>query len=300
MTNKNHRAGFVTLIGKPNVGKSTFINTAVGAKVSIVTNKPQTTRNQIRGIYNDENTQIVFLDNPGIHKSKRLLTKEMNRVSLKSTKGVDLIVYLIDSKHGITKEDEFIIKQLKEIQDTPIIIGLTKVDLIQKEKLISLIGQLTTEIPQYKDIVPINCKKEKDVNIILKEVKKIIPEHPPFYDKDEMTDKGNKFQIAEIIREKALNSLYQEVPHSIFVEVTSLTDDIKKNVIVVDADIVVERASQKKVVIGKQGAMLKRIGTAARFELEQDYEAKFFLNLYVKVQDKWRDDGKFISEFEVV
>ena len=296
----NHKSGFVTLVGKPNVGKSTLINNILQEKVTIVTNKPQTTRNQIRGIYNDKDFQIVFLDNPGIHKSTRQLSKHMNRLSLKSTKGVDVIMFLVDSRSGIREEDQFIIKQLQETKDTSLIIGLSKVDLIKKEKLIPLIQKLSNDLPWYNDIIPINSTKEKDGKLILNIMKKFMPEHPAFYSKDESSDRSNKFIISEIIREKALNNLYQEVPHSIHVEIAKLEDNTKKNVIKVMANIIIERDSQKKVVIGKSGSMLKKIGTAARLELEKSYEAKVFLELFVKVKDKWRDDKQFIDEYEVV
>jgi GTP-binding protein Era len=281
-----HKAGFVTLIGKPNVGKSTLVNSIVMEKVSIVTNKPQTTRNQIKGIYNDEDYQIVFLDTPGIHKATRTLTKEMNKVSLKSAKGVDVILFLVDARTKIRDEDEFIIKQLKELKDVSLIIVISKVDKIDRKKVIPLIEELTKRFPDYKDIIPINGTKQKDSLLVLKAIKKLMKEHPPFYDKTDSTDMNNKFIIGELIREKALINLYQEVPHSIHIDVRSLRDNTTKNVITIQADIIVERDSQKKVVIGKGGSMLKKIGTESRLEIEESYGAKVFLELFVKVRKK--------------
>ncbi len=299
MSHNSKKSGFVSLIGKPNVGKSTLVNNMINEKVSIVTNKPQTTRNQIKGIYNDEIHQIIFLDTPGYHSGKKNLSQEMNSISFKSIEGVEIILYLIDSKKRITVEDENIIKQLKKHQDSKLIIVLTKIDLIKKEKLIEIINKVSELMPWYESIIPINGLKLKDGELVIKKIKTLLPIHPPFYNDDLSSDRTNKFFISELIREKSLNLLYQEIPHSIHVEIDKLDDNKKKNLIRVFANIIVEKESQKKIVIGNQGSMIKKISSASRKEIEETFGAKVYIEIFVKVRNNWRDDPLFLKSYEV-
>ena len=291
------KSGFVAVIGKTNVGKSSIINRLVGEKVSAIANKPQTTRTRIKGIANRPNSQIIFLDTPGLHKSKSKLGNVMIENAIESIPEADIVLYVIDaSKSSI---DEKIMDKIKEANKKTILI-INKIDLIDKEKLASIIN-LYKDLYDFKAIIPVSIKKEKNVEEILKEIESNLEEGPAYYNTEEYTDQTLRQLAEETIREKALKLLQDEVPHGILVEVNKMksrkTKDMEK-IYDIEATIFCLRESHKGIIIGKNGSMLKRIGTYAREDLERMLDTKVNLKLWVKVKKDWINDMSIVKKFK--
>ncbi len=287
MSKDNFKSGFISIVGRPNVGKSTLLNNLLNDKVVITSPKPQTTRNAIRCIYTDEDMQIVFLDTPGYTKPKNKLGDYMNQSISGSLVDVEGIIYLVEPEEELGKTDKEIINILKNYE-VPIIAVINKIDTIEKEKLLSVIKKLD-EYNLFKDIIPISALKGEGTDILLKEIKSILPKGPKFFPEDMIIDQSERFIVAEIIREKILQLTNQEIPHGTAVEVTAMKEIPGKNTIEIDATIFCERKSHKRILIGKKGTMLKRIGILARKDIEFFLKQRVFLNLWVKVRENWRD-----------
>ena len=291
------KSGFVAVIGKTNVGKSSIINRLVGEKVSAIANKPQTTRTRIRGIVNRENSQIIFLDTPGLHKSKSKLGNVMIENAISTIPEADIILYVIDaSKNGV---DERIIEKIKESKKKTILV-INKIDLVNKEELIEIINKYK-DLYDFEAIIPVSIKKEKNVEDILNEIERNLNEGPAYYDTDEYTDQTLRQIAEETIREKALKLLQDEVPHGILVEVSKMkmrkTKEMEK-IYDVEATIFCLRESHKGIIIGKNGSMLKKIGTYARQDLEKTLDTKVNLKLWVKVRKDWINDMSIVKKFK--
>ncbi len=291
--NKHYRSGFVAIIGRPNVGKSTLLNQVIGQKIAIMSDKPQTTRNKIHGVYTTDQAQIVFLDTPGIHKPKSKLGDYINKVAQSTFHEVDAILLLVDAAEGLGKGDQFIIEQLKEVQ-TPIILVLNKIDRIHPEKLLELIVQYK-DLLHFAEIVPVSALQGNNVQTLLEQTVKFLPEGPQYYPADQVTDHPEQFICAELIREKILHLTREEVPHSIAVVIEQMK--VQDNGVVdISAVIYVERDSQKGIVIGKNGALLKEVGRKARQDIEALLGSKSFIELWVKVQKDWRNRDSILRD----
>lgn len=287
------KSGFVTLIGRPNVGKSTLINSLVGKKVAITSNKPQTTRNIIQGIYNDEESQIIFVDTPGIHKPTHKLGKKLNQQAYYSINDVDTIMFLIDGSQPLGKGDKFILETLKEIKK-PVILIINKIDKMSKEEILVKISEYK-DLYEFKEIIPLSALKKNNIDTVLKILKKYLTDNIKYYDEETYTNKTLPFIISEIVREKVFNETEEEVPHSL----TCITENIetKKDHYSINVAIVVDRDSLKKIIIGKQGNKIKEIGIKSRKEIEEFLDKKVYLDLFVKTIPKWRDKEKYLQEF---
>ena len=299
---ENFKSGFVSIIGKTNVGKSTLINALVGEKVAAVVNKCQTTRTAIRAIVTRENSQIIFIDTPGIHKPKSKLGETMLETAYKSSEDVDVILFLVDSTNNteISKGDKIIIEKLKE-RKVPVILLLNKIDLVEKESLLKVI-EMYRNVYDFKAIIPISALDNKNLDDIFIEIEKYLPEGPKLYDEDEYTDQTSRQLVEEIIREKALRLLNEEVPHGIYVEVekmefskTNKGEDIYN----IEANIYCLRESHKGIIIGKKGAMLKKIATSSRIEAEKMLHCKVNLSVWVKVREDWLNKENFVKKFKL-
>lgn len=289
---REFRSGFVSIIGRPNVGKSTLLNSILGEKVSIVTPKPQTTRNRIIGIKTLPAEQIIFIDTPGIHKPRHKLGDTMVKTALGAFKEVDIILFMVEP-HDTEKGDKFIIKLLEEAQ-TPVFLLINKIDTVKKLELLPLIDRLKEFYP-FKEIIPISALKQDGIEILLKKIYDYLPPGPKYYSDDIITDQIERFMVSEIIREKATEMTEEEIPHSIAVEVIEWKKR-ESGLILIMSNIYVERDSQKGIIIGKGGRMLKAIGTAARADIEKLLNTKVFLELWVKVKKDWRDNRKTLEE----
>ena len=290
------KSGFVSVIGRPNVGKSTFLNSLIGQKISATSNKAQTTRNLINFIYTSDNMQVVFLDTPGIQKPKNKLGDYMLKISESALKDVDLITYIVDCSRSIGRLDGYIIDKLKEVKNVPIILLINKIDEIKKEELFELI-KLYSDYGIFKEIIPISALKNDGIDNYLDTLYKYLKEGPQFYPEDMVTDKPERFIVAELIREKALRLLDEEVPHGIAVSVDKMQYRTDKDLVDIYATIYVERDSHKKIVIGKSGSMIKEIGIKSRIELEAFLDIKVNLKLWVKVKEKWREKESGLGSF---
>ena len=287
------KSGFVGLIGRPNVGKSTLINNIIGTKIAIISNKPQTTRNIIQGIYNDEDSQIVFVDTPGIHKPNHKLGQYLNKQAYYSIDDVDVIMMLTDVSEPLGAGDKYVIEKLKEV-NKPVILILNKIDKIPREKILTKIVEYK-DLYNFSEIIPISALTFINVDDVIKTCKKYLPESVKFFDDDTITNKSNKFLISEMIREKIFLLTEEEVPHSTSCYIEKI--EKSKNSLNIIATIVVDRESLKRIIIGKQGAMIKKIGTMARYDIEQLLKKKVYLDLHVRTIEKWRDKEKYLSEF---
>ena len=298
---EHFKSGFGTIIGRTNVGKSTLLNALVGEQVAITTNKPQTTRTAIKAIVNRDNSQIVFIDTPGIHKPKSKLGGVLNETAFQSILDVDFVLFLIeaDSKE-IGKGDSLILDKLKE-SNKKVILVINKIDLVKKQELLRLI-QKYTELYMFEAVVPISAMQKKGIDELVTEIEKIIPEGPAYYDKEEYTDQTMRQLVEEKIREKALKLLQDEVPHGIYVEVSKMKKRKtreRQEIFDIEATIFCQRNSHKGIIIGKDGQMLKKIGTFAREDLERDFGTKINLSLWVKVRENWQDDELIIKRFKL-
>lgn len=280
-----YRSGFVAIIGRPNAGKSTLLNNLVGQKVAIVSDKPQTTRNRIQGVMTEERGQVVFLDTPGIHKPKHRLGEYMVEVAKTSLSGVDLILYVVDASVKFGGGEEYILNTLAN-SDAPIILALNKIDLVEKTNLLPEIAAWDKR-GKFSAIVPISALDDSNVDDLKAEIFAQLPEGPQYYPEDAVTDHPERFIIAEMVREKVFNHTREEIPHSIAVDVIKVAD--RNNLVSIQAAIYVERDSQRGIIIGKNGAMLKLIGSEARQDIEQLLGTKVFLELWVKVKKDWRN-----------
>jgi GTP-binding protein Era len=287
------KSGFVTLIGRPNVGKSTLINSIIGKKVAITSSKPQTTRNIIQGIYNDEESQIVFVDTPGIHKPSHKLGKTLNKQAYYSIGDVDIILLLVDGSEELGKGDKYIIESLKE-EKKPVILIINKIDKMTKEEILKKINEYK-DLYDFKEIIPLSALKKNNIDTVTKVLKNYLTDSIKYYEDDMYTNKTIPFIIGETVREKVFNLTDEEVPHSI----TCVTENIekKKESYFINVAIIVDRDSLKKIVIGKHGSKIKEIGTKARIDIEELLNSKVYLDLFVKTIPKWRDKEKYLQEF---
>jgi GTPase len=288
------RSGYASIIGRPNVGKSTLLNRLVAQKVAATSNRPQTTRNNITGVVHLPNAQIILVDTPGIHSSKRALNEMMVKASLSTFSDVDLILILIDALEGFIEEDEFVLKSLEHTQ-APKILVINKIDLIEKPNLLTLISEAHGR-SIFKEIIPVSALKDDGMEPLKNLIVGYLPEGPEYFPKDMITDCTETFLLGEIIREKVLSLTRFEVPHSVAVVVENMEEQVN-GVVKIDATLYTEKASQKKILIGQEGAMLKSIGRIARIEIENRLGAKVYLKLFIKVKANWRDQKQTIKEF---
>ena len=292
---KEFKSGFVTLIGRPNVGKSTLMNYLIGQKIAITSEKPQTTRNRIQTVYTDERGQIIFLDTPGIHKAKNKLGEYMVNVAENTLKEVDVILWLVEPTTFIGAGERHIAEQLSKIK-TPVILVINKIDTVKsKEEILTFIAAYK-DILNFAEIIPVSALKEMNIEDVKSSIFKYLPAGPQFYDEDTVTDQPMRQIAAELIREKALRMLDDEIPHGIAVVIDQMKER-PNGIIDVDATIVCERDSHKGIIIGKGGSMLKRIGTAARMEIENLMDTKVNLKLWVKVRREWRDSDMYMKNY---
>ena len=296
MTAANFKSGFVTIIGRPNVGKSTLMNRLIGQKIAITSNKPQTTRNRIQTVYTDmERGQIVFLDTPGIHQAKNKLGEYMVNVAEHTLSEVDVILWLVEPSTFIGAGEQHIIKQLKKTK-TPVILIINKVDTVEREKILEYIDAYR-KVFDFAEIVPASALREQNLDTVVDVIFKYLPYGPMFYDEETVTDQPERAIVAEIIREKALHALDDEIPHGIAVYIDRMKERRGQNIIDIDATIVCERDSHKGIIIGKGGSMLKKIGSNARYEMERLLDTQVNLKLWVKVRKDWRDSELMMKNF---
>ena len=298
MDNKQYKSGFAAIIGRPNVGKSTLMNQLIGMKIAITSHKPQTTRNKIQTVYTSDEGQIVFLDTPGIHKAKNKLSEYMVKVAKSTIKDVDVVLWLVEASDFIGKSDQEIAKQLNEI-NVPLVLVINKSDMVAKNDMFGIIDAYK-DICKFDDIVPVSALKGTNCDELIKVIMSYLPYGEPFYDEDTVTDQPERAIVAELIREKALKCLDDEIPHGIAVTIDSMKfgkDKSNRNICNIDATIICERDSHKGIVIGKQGSMLKKIGSAARYEIERLIECHTNLKLFVTVKKDWRDSDVLLKNY---
>mgnify|MGYP001057832835 FL=1 len=293
MENRKFKSGFATLIGRPNVGKSTLMNTLIGQKIAITSNKPQTTRNRIQTVYTCEVGQIVFLDTPGIHKAKNKLGDYMVNVAQRTLSEVDVILWLVEPSDYIGAGEKHIIEQLKKT-NTPVILVINKIDTVKKELILTYIDAYRKEL-DFAEIVPVSALKKDGMEVLIECIMKYLPYGEPFYDEDTVTDQPMRQIVAELIREKALKCLEEEIPHGIAVTIEQMK--YRKRIVDIEATIVCERDSHKGIIIGRQGSMLKKIGSMARPDIEELVEKQVNLKLWVKVKKDWRDSDFLLKNF---
>lgn len=287
------KSGFVGVIGRPNVGKSTLINHIVGKKIAITSSKPQTTRNIIQGIYNDEETQIVFVDTPGIHKPNHKLGKYLNEQAYYTTNDTDILLFVVDASQSLGTGDKYVLEKIKETKK-PTILVLNKIDKITKEEILIKINEYK-DLYEFEEIVPVSAMKEKNIETLIKVLRKYLPDEIQYYDKKDITNKPLTFTISEIVREKVFELTEEEVPHSL----TCIVENMEKNnnSYLIQVAIIVDRDSLKKIVIGSHGSKIKEVGIRARKELEELLNKKVYLETYVKTIKNWRDKEKYLQEF---
>ena len=295
MSNKTFKSGFITIIGKPNVGKSTLMNALIGEKIAIVTNKPQTTRNKIRCILTRDDFQVVFIDTPGIHDPKTKLGSFMVGSSVSTFSEADVILYLVEPTEKISKTDMGIIEKLKNTNSNVFLV-INKIDKIEKAVLLSIISKYR-ELFEFQEILPVSAAKGSGLDMLIETFKKYLPEGPKYFPEDMLTDQPERQIAAEIIREKALILLQEEIPHGIAVEIMSMKKRQGKDIVDIEATVYCEKDSHKGMVIGKGGEMLKSIGSRARTDIERLLGSKIFLELWVRVKKDWRDSDFMLKNF---
>lgn len=287
------KSGFVSLIGRPNVGKSTLLNSILGKKVAITSEKPQTTRNMIQGIYNDKDTQIVFVDTPGIHKPQNKLGKVLNKQAYFTINDVDIVILVVDITEKIGKGDNFVIDILKNIEEEkPVFLVINKIDKLPREEILKKIDEYQ-KLFNFTEIIPLSARKKDNVDRLIEVLKKYLPDNIKYFDDKTITSSDRNFIISEFIREKVLDLTEEEIPHS----VTCIVEDIEEDdkILSIASTIIVDRENLKKIIIGKNGSKIKEIGTRARKDIETYYNKKVYLDLFVKVVPKWRDKEKFLN-----
>lgn len=289
-----HRSGFVAIVGRPNAGKSTLLNQLLGEKIAIVTPKPQTTRNRITGIRTTPSSQIIFLDTPGIHQARSLINRRMVETALKSLREADAVLWLVDAREGIRREDETIARTLEESCATALIV-LNKIDLVAKGKLLPLMERCSVLLPD-REIIPISALKGENVSLLLDRLEQKLPEGPRYYPEGEITDQTERFIASELIREKIFALTREEIPYATAVTIEEFSEKEEKNLIVIKATIVTDREAHKPILIGKKGAMLKEIGKHAREDLERFLGCKIYLELFVKVDKGWSQNRNALTE----
>lgn len=295
MAKNNFKSGFIALVGRPNVGKSTLLNRIVGQKVAIMSDRPQTTRNRILGVYTNEEGQAIFLDTPGIHKPHHKLGDYMVRTAINTLKEVDLVCMLVDATEKKGGGDQFVIEQLAKVS-TPVFLLINKIDAIPQQQLLEIIANYKDDYP-FREIIPVSALKGDNVDHLRKLIYDQLPEGPPYYPEDQVTDHPERFVVAELVREKVLHLTREEVPHSVAVEIEQMQYREDKDMLYINAVIYVERNSQKGILIGKNGGMLKEIGKRARTDIENLLGSKAFLELWVKVKEDWRNKEIMLRNF---
>lgn len=299
MQNKNEqkfKSGFVAIVGRPNVGKSTFLNRVLKQKVAITSDKAQTTRNKIQGVITDDDSQMVFIDTPGVHKPKHQLGKFMTDLALGTLNQVDMVMFMTPANEKIGPGDRFIIEHLKRVKK-PVFLVINKIDLIKKDELMEVVANFKKE-HDFDGVIPISAVSGENIDTLLSVIKENMEEGPQFYPTDFITDHPERFIISELIREKVLHLTHEEIPHSVAVVIEEIhRDHEKENLINVAATVIVERKSQKGILIGKQGKMLKEIGTLARKDIVNLLGSKIYLELWVKVQKDWRNKKVHLTDF---
>lgn len=293
--NEAYKSGFVTIIGRPNVGKSTLMNHLIGQKIAITSNKAQTTRNRIQTVYTSKEGQIIFLDTPGINKAKNKLGEYMMSAVDSALSEMDVVLWLVEPTNYIGKGERSIIDRLKKV-NTPVILIINKIDTVEEEKVVEAIKSYEAEYA-FDAIIPVSALRNRNTKEIIKTIYRYLPEGPQYYDEDTITDQPERQIVAEIIREKALRCLEQEVPHGIAVVIDKMKDRPDGSIVDIDATIICERDSHKGIIIGKQGTMLKRIGTQARMDIEKLLDTKVNLKLWVKIKKDWRDSEYLLKNF---
>lgn len=292
--NNSFKSGFVAIIGRPNVGKSTFMNRVIGQKIAIMSDKPQTTRNKIQGVLTEKDAQLVFIDTPGIHKPKHRLGDFMVKIAENTLNEVDAILFMINAKEGYGKGDQYILDRLQEVK-RPVYLIINKIDLIHPDELFPLIEKYKNKY-DFEEVMPISALQGNNVINLLDILKKKLPEGPQYYPEDQVTDHPERFIIGELIREKVLQLTHEEIPHSIAVVIENI-EKRESNAIFIQATIVTERSTQKGILIGKQGNMLKNIGKNARKDIESLLGSKVYLELWIKVKKDWRNKQTQLKEF---
>ena len=290
---ENYKSGFVTLIGRPNVGKSTLMNHLIGQKIAITSNKPQTTRNRIQTVLTTEEGQIIFVDTPGIHKAKNKLGEYMVNIAERSLNEVDVVLWLVEPSTFIGAGERHIIDQLKKVK-TPVVLVINKIDMVKREELLPAIDAYRKAY-EFADIVPVSARSGDNTEELVNVILNYLPYGPQFYDEGTVTDQPERQIVAELIREKALHCLNEEIPHGIAVAIDRMK--MERKVMHIDATIICERDSHKGIIIGKQGGMLKKIGSTARYEIERMLDCRVNLKLWVKVQKNWRDSDYLMKNF---
>lgn len=296
MQETKFKSGFISIIGRPNVGKSTFLNRVIGQKIAIMSDKPQTTRNKVQGVLTEDDSQLIFIDTPGIHKPKHKLGEFMLKTSKNTLREVDAIMFMVNAEQKLGPGDQFIMDLLED-NDTPVFLIINKIDRVHPDELLTIIERYTEKF-NFAEIVPISALEGLNVDNLLVTLKKYMPEGPQYYPADQVTDHPERFIISELIREKVLHLTREEIPHSVAVVIDKIKrDEDNADKIRVQATIMVERNSQKGIVIGKQGAMLKQVGTRARKDIEMLLGSKVYLELWVKVQKDWRNKSTHLRDF---
>lgn len=286
------RSGFVSFVGRPNVGKSTLLNSILGKRVAITSDKPQTTRNMIQGIYNDKDTQIVFVDTPGIHKPKSKLGRVLNKQAYFTINDVDIVIMVVDISEKIGTGDKFVIDILKNIKDKPVFLVINKIDKLPKEEILKKIDEYQ-KLYDFAEIIPVSARKKDNTDRLLEVIKNYLPDNIKYFDDTTITSSSPSFIISEFIREKVLDLTSEEVPYAVTVVVDSLEED--ERTMSIAATVIVDRENLKKIIIGKNGNMIKEIGIRSRKEIESYFNKRVYLELFVKVVPKWRDKEKFLN-----
>jgi len=289
------KSGFIGIIGRPNVGKSTLLNVIIGERIAITTHKPQTTRNRIMGIKNIENGQLIFLDTPGIHKATTPLNQFMVDTATDAFRSSDILLLLVDATFGVHSDDRLIIDSLRDT-GLPVILLINKIDLVRKKNILPVIDRFRRHFP-FSEIIPISALTGDGVPVLIEQILKLLPEGPRYFPEDMMTDRTERFIAAEIIREKIILLTHQEIPYTTAVVVDSFKEDEEKDLIRIQATINVSKDTQKSILIGKKGSMLKKIGTKARLDMEKFFTARIYLELFVRVKKDWTHDTRLLKEF---
>lgn len=286
------KSGFASFIGRPNVGKSTLLNSILNKKVVITSNKPQTTRNLVQGIYNEDDTQIIFVDTPGIHKAHNKLGRALNKQAYFTINDVDIIIMVVDITEKVGSGDKFVIDILKNIENKPVFLVINKIDKLPREEILSKIEEYMS-LYNFTEVIPVSARKKDNIDRLIEVIKKYLPDNIKYFDSDTVTNSSPEFIISELIREKVLELTDEEVPHS----VTCIVDELyeEEKIINIGASIIVDRENLKKIIIGKNGNMIKEIGIRARKDIEEYFGKQVYLDLFVKVIPKWRDKEKFLN-----